>query len=137
MSITSNQISTDITLDVSGKSSLSNISANQGNIKSHFVKAKLRDDTQAYIPPSTATGLVSFLTPNNTKVYEDVVADSDMSLRTYLRQCCSGFIKNYRLDKNVKEKWLEDFLEITNDRIVIFVNYNMEIDIIKSWEESI
>ena len=65
------------------------------------------------------------------KVYKDVVADSDMSLRTYLRQCCSGFIKNYRLDKNVKEKWLEDFLEITNDRIVIFVNYNMEIKIIQ------
>lgn len=66
------------------------------------------------------------------KVYEDVVADSDMSLRTYLRQCCSGFIKNHLLEKDVKEKWLEDFLEITNDRIVIFVNYNMEIDIIKS-----
>ena len=66
------------------------------------------------------------------KVYEDVVADSDMTLRTYLRQCCSGFIKNHLLEKDVKEKWLEDFLEITSDRIVIFVNYNMEIDIIKS-----
>ena len=64
------------------------------------------------------------------KVYEDVVADSDMSLRTYLRQCCSGFIKNHKLEKDVKEKWLEDFLEITKDRVVIFVNYNMEINII-------
>ena len=59
------------------------------------------------------------------KVYDDVVADSDMSLRTYLRQCCSGFIKNHKLEKGHKEKWLEDFLEITNDRVVIFVNYNM------------
>ena len=65
------------------------------------------------------------------KVYDDVVADSDMSLRPYLRQCCSGFIKNHKLEKDVKEKWLEDFLEITNDRIVIFVNYNMEIKIIQ------
>lgn len=64
------------------------------------------------------------------KVYEDVVADNDMSLRTYLRQCCSGFIKNHRLEKNVKEKWLLDFLEITNDRVVIFVNYNIEIEIL-------
>ena len=54
-----------------------------------------------------------------------------MSLRIYLRQCCSGFIKNHLLEKDVKEKWLEDFLEITNDRIVIFVNYNMEIKIIQ------
>ena len=65
------------------------------------------------------------------KVYDDVVADTDMSLRTYLRQCCLGFIKNHKLEKGSKEKWLEDFVEITQDRIVIFVNYNMEIDIIK------
>ena len=84
---------------------------------------------EIYEKLDTPTYYKSFM---KDKVYEDVVADSDMSLRTYLRQCCSGFIKNYRLDKNVKEKWLEDFLEITNDRIVIFVNYNMEIDIIKS-----
>ncbi|HHT97445.1 MAG TPA: hypothetical protein GXZ90_06095 [Clostridiales bacterium] len=90
MSITSNQISTDITLDVSGKSSLSNISANQGNIKSHFVKAKLRDDTQAYIPPSTATGLVSFLTPNNTKVYEDVVSISGDTVTFELTESMLG-----------------------------------------------
>ena len=64
------------------------------------------------------------------KVYDDVVADSDMSLRTYLRQCCSGFIKNHKLEKGPKEKWLEDFLEITNDRVVIFVNYNIEIEIL-------
>jgi SNF2 family DNA or RNA helicase len=66
------------------------------------------------------------------KVYEDVVADNDMSLRTYLRQCCSGFIKEYQLKDNAKLKWLEDFLEITNDRVVIFVNYNIEIDLIKN-----
>lgn len=66
-----------------------------------------------------------------TKVYEDIVADNDMSLRTYLRQACSGFIKNYRLAENGKIKWLRDFLEITPDRVVIFVNYNMEVDVLK------
>lgn len=66
------------------------------------------------------------------RVYDDVVADSDMSLRIYLRQCCSGFIKNHKLEKESKEKWLEDFLEITTDRVVIFVNFNMEIDIISN-----
>lgn len=67
-----------------------------------------------------------------SKVYEDVTADSDMSLRTYLRQACSGFIKEYLLPKSGKEKWLEDFLEITNDRVVIFVNYNIEISLIRN-----
>ena len=66
------------------------------------------------------------------RVYEDVTADSDMALRTYLRQACSGFIKEYTIEKTGKEKWLEDFMEITNDRIVIFVNYNIEINIIKN-----
>ena len=66
-----------------------------------------------------------------TKVYEDVVCDNDMSLRTYLRQACSGFIRNYMLPENGKIKWLKDFLEITPDRVVIFVNYNIEVDILK------
>ena len=67
-----------------------------------------------------------------SRVYEDVVADSDMALRTYLRQACSGFIKEYLIEKTNKEKWLEDFMEITQDRIVIFVNYNIEISIIRN-----
>ncbi len=67
-----------------------------------------------------------------SKVYEDVTADSDMSLRIYLRQCCSGFIQKYIIGQSTKEKWLEDFLEITPDRVVVFVNFNIEIDIIKN-----
>ena len=90
MSITSNQIFTDIILDVSGKSSLSNISANQGNIRSHFVRAKLRDGIQAYIPPSTATGLVSFLTPRNTKIYEDVISISGDTVTFELTESMLG-----------------------------------------------
>ena len=35
------------------------------------------------------------------------------------------------LPENGKIKWLKDFLEITPDRVVIFVNYNVEVDILK------
>ena len=65
------------------------------------------------------------------RVYDEVEAESDMALRTYLRQLCSGFIKNIKLKTSPKIEWLKDFLEITNHRIVIFVNYNMEIEMIK------
>lgn len=64
------------------------------------------------------------------KAYDDIPADEPMTLRNYLRQVCSGFIKDKLLDKNDKIAWLKDFLEISQDRIVIFVNYNMEIKII-------
>lgn len=64
------------------------------------------------------------------KCYGDVLADDPMSLRNYLRECCSGFIKNDLLEHNPKLEWLKDFLEIDNSRIVIFVNYNMEVKMI-------
>lgn len=85
--------------------------------------------TEIYESIETPKEYKSFM---KNRVYEDVTADSDMSLRTYLRQACSGFIKEYMLPKSDKEKWLEDFLEITNDRVVVFVNYNIEISIIKN-----
>lgn len=64
------------------------------------------------------------------KCYEDVNADDPMSLRNYLREACSGFIKNITLKENPKIDWLKDFLEVDDSRIVIFVNYNMEIKLI-------
>ena len=92
-------------------------------------ESKYGNPIEVYEKLNTPSFYKSFM---KDKVYDDVVADSDMSLRTYLRQCCSGFIKNHKLEKGPKEKWLEDFLEITNDRVVIFVNYNMEIEILVS-----
>lgn len=58
---------------------------------------------------------------------DDVIADTQFSLRTYLRQSCSGFIKNYDI-ASPKEEWLRDFLEITQDRVVIFTNFIREIE---------
>lgn len=58
---------------------------------------------------------------------EDVIADTQMSLRTYMRQSCSGFIKNYDIS-SPKDDWLKEFLEIENGRIVIFVNFIHELE---------
>ncbi len=58
---------------------------------------------------------------------DDVIADTQFALRTYLRQSCSGFIKNYEIT-SPKEDWLREFLEITPYRIVIFVNFIKEIE---------
>ena len=58
---------------------------------------------------------------------DDVIADTQMALRNYMRQSCSGFIRNYDI-ASPKEEWLKDFLEITSDRIVIFVNFIKEIE---------
>ena len=58
---------------------------------------------------------------------EDVIADTQMSLRTYMRQSCSGFIKNYDIECP-KENWIRDFLEIEPGRIVIFVNFIREVE---------
>ena len=65
------------------------------------------------------------------KCYDDIAADTPMTLRSYLREVCSGFIKNKQLDSN-KIKWVEDFLEITPHRIVLFVNFDMEVEILKN-----
>lgn len=57
----------------------------------------------------------------------DVIADTQFALRTYLRQSCSGFIKEYDI-ASPKEEWLREFLEITQDRVVIFTNFIKEIE---------
>ena len=58
---------------------------------------------------------------------DDVIADTQMALRTYMRQSCSGFIRNYDI-ASPKEDWLKEFLEIEQSRIVIFVNFIKEIE---------
>lgn len=61
----------------------------------------------------------------------DVIADNQLGLRTYMRQSCSGFIRDFDIE-SPKEDWLEDFLEITPYRIVIFANFIKEIEKIKA-----
>lgn len=62
---------------------------------------------------------------------DDVIADTQMSLRIYMRQSCSGFIRNYDIE-SPKEEWLKDFLEIEPKRIVIFTNFVREIEKIEN-----
>lgn len=61
----------------------------------------------------------------------DVLGDSDMSLRIYMRQSCSGFIKDIPI-QNPKLEWLENFLEINPERVVIFTNFVEEINTIRN-----
>ena len=63
----------------------------------------------------------------DTERCDDVIADNIMSLRTYMRQSCSGFIRNYDIE-SPKEEWLKEFLEIEPGRIVIFVNFIREVE---------
>lgn len=61
------------------------------------------------------------------RVYKDVIADSSGKLFVTMRTLCSGNIEGYEVD-NQKIQWLEDFLECTDDRVVIFYNFNTERD---------
>lgn len=69
------------------------------------------------------------------RVYKDVVADNNGKLQYSLRTICSGNIGEYEVD-NQKIQWLSDFLECTDDRVVIFYNFDVERDrIIKLLEK--
>lgn len=61
------------------------------------------------------------------RVYEDYAADSSSKLFVTLRTICSGYIQEYPIDDS-KTKWLKEFLEDLNDRVVIFYNFNCERD---------
>ena len=64
------------------------------------------------------------------KVIDNIPAENPMTLRSYLREICNGFIKDIEYKTNNKLSWLEDFLEVDNSRVVIFVNFNKEIEMI-------
>ena len=61
------------------------------------------------------------------RVYKDVIADSSGKLFVTMRTLCSGNIENYEVD-NQKLQWLDDFLDCTDDRVVVFYNFNVERD---------
>lgn len=64
------------------------------------------------------------------KVFHDVIGDSMSAHRMGLRQMCSGFIKDIPIHNN-KKLWLIDFLDNYEDRVVVFYNFNMELEQIK------
>ncbi len=61
---------------------------------------------------------------------EDVLGDSEMALRIYMRQSCSGFLRDIDIE-SPKEEWLENFFEICPERVVIFTNFVREIEKIR------
>jgi len=63
------------------------------------------------------------------RVFEDIIADNSMTLRLYLRQLCSGFISNTKISEE-KIKWLSDFFDSYDERVVVFVNFNMEVKMV-------
>lgn len=61
-----------------------------------------------------------------------IIANRPTLYRTYMRESCSGFIKDMFLDKNPKAQWLEDFLDGNEGRLVVFTNFINETKIISN-----
>lgn len=59
-----------------------------------------------------------------------IIANRPTLHRTYMRESCSGFIKDMFLDKNPKLQWLEDFMEGNESRFVVFTNFINETKLI-------
>ena len=60
-----------------------------------------------------------------------IIANRPTLYHIYMRENCSGFIKDMYLEKNPKLQWLEDFMEGNEGRIVVFTNFVNETQIIK------
>lgn len=52
-----------------------------------------------------------------------IIANRPTLHHIYMRESCSGFICDKKLDKNPKLQWLEDFIDGNEGRIVIFTNF--------------
>ena len=57
---------------------------------------------------------------------EFIIANRPTLHHIYMRESCSGFIKDNFLKDNPKRQWLQDFLEGNEGRIVIFTNFIAE-----------
>lgn len=64
------------------------------------------------------------------KVYEDIACTNMGVLRLRSRQLCGGSINQYRFETG-KTNWIEEFIENTFTKIVIFYNFNEECEILK------
>lgn len=59
-----------------------------------------------------------------------IIANRPTLHHIYMRESCSGFIKDTFLDKNPKAQWLEDFLEGNEGRLVVFTNFINETKVV-------
>lgn len=60
-----------------------------------------------------------------------IIANRPTLHHIYMRESCSGFIKDKLLDKNPKAQWLEDFLDGIEGRVIVFTNFINETQIVK------
>lgn len=61
---------------------------------------------------------------------EYILGDTMGAYRMGLRQLASGFIREHDFENN-KAQWVKDFLDGYNDRVVIFYNFNRELEHLK------
>lgn len=61
---------------------------------------------------------------------EFIIANRPTLHHIYMRESCSGFIRDMTLDKNPKAQWLEDFLEGNEGRLVVFTNFINETKVV-------
>lgn len=59
-----------------------------------------------------------------------IIANRPTLHHIYMRESCSGFIRDMFLDKNPKAQWLEDFLDGTDGRVLVFTNFVNEIEVV-------
>ena len=60
-----------------------------------------------------------------------VIANRPTLHHIYMRESCSGFIRDKFLKDNPKAQWLNDFLEGNEGRIVVFTNFVNETEVVK------
>lgn len=60
-----------------------------------------------------------------------VIANRPTLHHIYMRESCSGFIRDKFLKDNPKAQWLNDFLEGNEGRIVVFTNFINETEVVK------
>lgn len=63
---------------------------------------------------------------------EFIIANRPTLFHIYMRESCSGFIRDKFLKDNPKAQWLEDFLEGNEGRLVVFTNFINETEVVKS-----
>ncbi|MBR2493883.1 MAG: DEAD/DEAH box helicase family protein [Paludibacteraceae bacterium] len=60
-----------------------------------------------------------------------VIANRPTLFHIYMRESCSGFIRDKFLKDNPKAQWLDDFLDGNEGRLVVFTNFINETQVVK------
>jgi SNF2 family DNA or RNA helicase len=83
-------------------------------------------------PRMDEKALLSALESGDDKLLDTkfIIANRPTLHHIYMRESCSGFIKDEFLKDNPKLQWLEDFLDGNEGRIVVFTNFVAETIII-------